>query len=412
MRRRARACNNARTVPAFLRSLANAAASVGLVLAVFASGYYLGGQNLSLPIFDGEAAASEPADLSEFLRVWQLIDKKFQPVGTTTVPTDSERVEGAIRGLVDSLGDPYSTYLSPKELDRFEDTLSGSLEGVGMELGKNDDGELTVIAPLKGSPAERAGVKAGDIVAEIDGEPAADLDVSEAVSRIRGKAGTTVGLTLLREDVEEPIEIVITRERIRVPSVEAKRISGGILEISIASFTDDLGEQFEDALAEAKATPSDKVLLDLRGDPGGYLGGAVDVASWFLAAGEPVVRERSASEPSEVLRSKGREFFVRPKIAVLVDRGSASAAEILAGALAERAGARIFGERTFGKGTVQELVDLPEGGAVKVTVAEWLTPAGKSISPDGLEPDVEVDDLSETKEDEVRQAAVDYLLGK
>lgn len=396
----------------FLRSVSYAAASIALVLAVFASGYYLGHGRTGFPLFDGEAVANEPVDLTEFWRAWRLIDEKYQPTGTSTAPTTEERIRGAIEGLLSSTGDPYTAYFPPKEKTRFEDALSGSLEGVGMELGEDKEGRLTVIAPLKGSPAAQAGIQPGDLILEVDGAEALNLDVSEAVSRIRGKAGTVVTLTLGREGEDDPIEVTITRARIRVPSVEADRLGGGVLKVSISSFTEDLGEQLKDELADAKASRGDKILIDLRGDPGGYLSGAIDVASWFLPAGEVIVRERSSGAPMEILRSKGYPLFEKPKIAILVDGGSASAAEIVAGALREQAGARLFGERTFGKGTVQEVVDLPGGSAVKITVAEWLTPRGHSISVSGLEPDVEVDDDPDTSADEVEKAAVDYLLGK
>lgn len=397
---------------AFLRSLAYAATSIGLVLAVFASGYYLGQAGSNLPVLDGRAAAAEPADLSTFWKVWQLVDQKYQPAGTSTTPDGNARVEGAIRGLVGSLGDPYTDYFSAKEKGSFDDALSGSLEGVGMELGKADD-LLTVIAPLKGSPAERAGVRPGDVVLKIDDVASAHLDVSEAVTKIRGKAGTTVKLSLGRKGEEAPIDVSIVRERIRVPSVEWKRLPGGVLRLTVSSFTEDLGEQLKDALAESKAKDGDKILLDLRGDPGGYLSGAIEAASWFLPAGESVVRERSTGQPEDVMRSQGYKLFgADTKIAVLLDRGSASASEILAGALAERAKAKLFGERSFGKGTVQEVVDLPDGAAIKITVAEWLTPGGKSISHVGITPDVLVADDPATKVDEVEQAATNYLLGK
>ncbi len=390
-----------------------AAASVALVSAVFASGYYLGGRESNLPIFDGRAEASEPVDLSLFWEVWQIIEAKYPQIGTSTLPTSEERVRGAVEGLLGSLGDPHTSLYTEKDQQSLREELGAAFEGVGMELGQKDE-VLTVIAPLKGSPAEKAGVKAGDRIYKIDGEDSLDMLVDDAVLKIRGKAGTTVALTLLREGEADPIEVSVVRDRIVVPSIETENRKDGVFVITLSTFAEKSGREFKAALREFSESKSRDLVIDLRGNTGGYLGQSVEIASWFLPAGEVVVSERyGGAEADEKLVSKGyRAWDKAPEVAILIDGGSASASEILAGALSERADVKLYGETTYGKGSVQELVDLSDGSAVKITVAQWLTPDGKSITKDGIEPDVEVEDDAETDEDEVLEAAAKALKAK
>lgn len=390
-----------------------AAASVALVTGVFASGYYLGGRESTLPIFDGRADAKEPADLSLFWEVWNLIDEKYPQIGTSTLPTSEERVRGAVRGLLDSLDDPHTSYFDAKDQQDLREELGAPFEGVGMELGRKDD-VLTVIAPLKGSPAEKAGVKAGDRVYKIDGEDALDMAVDDAVGKIRGKAGTIVRLELLREGVKDPIAVSVTRGRIVIPAVETEARADGVFVIALSTFSEKSGREFRDAIREFADSGSRDLVIDLRGDTGGYLTQAVDIASWFLPADEVVVRERYGGDaPEEDLTSKGYHAWTKaPDVAILIDGGSASASEILAGALSERAHAKLYGETTYGKGSVQELVDLSNGDAVKITVAQWFTPDGHSITGKGIAPDVEVKDDPETDADEVLEAAAKALRAK
>lgn len=394
----------------FFRNVSMAAASVALVSAIFASGYYLGGQESDLPIFDGRADAGAPVDLTKFWETWRIIEEKYPRLGTTTLPTPEERVEGAIEGLLGSLGDPHTAYYNLDDQKELREELGAAFEGVGMELGQRDD-VLTVIAPVRNSPAEKAGVKTGDRVYKIDGEEALEMNVDDAVSKIRGPAGTSVALTLLREGVKDPIELTVVRARIVVPAVETERLKGGVFLISLSTFSEKSGREFREALKEFSDSKSKSLIIDLRGNTGGYLNQAVEIASWFLPAGEVVVTERyGESAPDEVLASKGyRAWPEEPKVAILIDGGSASASEILAGALSERAGATLYGETTFGKGSVQELVDLSDGSAVKITVAQWLTPDGETISGRGIDPDIEVEDDEDTPEDEVLEAAAKAL---
>jgi carboxyl-terminal processing protease len=398
----------------FFRSISMAAASVALVSAIFASGYYLGGRESNLPIFDGRADAGAPADLTRFWETWRIIEEKYPRLGTTTLPTPEERVEGAIEGLLGSLGDPHTGYYDLEDQRELRENLGAAFEGVGMELGRRD-GVLTVIAPVRNSPAEKAGVKRGDRVYKIDGEESLEMGIDEAVAKIRGKAGTTVSLTLLREGVEDPVELSVVRARIVVPAVETERLEDGVFLVRLSTFSEKSGREFRVALREFAESKARHLVIDLRGNTGGYLNQAVEIASWFLPAGEVIVTERyGGATPDEAIASKGyRAWGDRaPGVAILIDGGSASASEILAGALSERAGVKLYGETTFGKGSVQELVELSDGSAVKITVAEWLTPEGNSISEEGIDPDVDVEDDPETAADEVLDAAVRDLLKK
>jgi carboxyl-terminal processing protease len=394
----------------FFKNISLATASIALVSAVFASGYYLGQRETILPIFDGRAAAQEAVDMSLFWQVWQVIDEKYPQIGTSTLPTTEERVQGAIRGLLGSLGDPHTSFFTEEDQQELKEDLGQPFEGVGMELGRKDDA-LTVIAPLKGSPAEAAGIEAGDRIYKIDGEESLDIAIDEAVAKIRGAAGTVVKLTVLREGEKDPIEIPVTRSRIVIPSVEWELRKDKVFVISIATFSEKSGSEFRAALKAFADSKSQDLVIDLRGDTGGYLSQAVDIASWFLPAGEVVVRERYGGDtPEEVLASKGYHGWTKtPDVAILIDGGSASASEILAGALSERAHAKLYGETTYGKGSVQELVDLSDGSAVKITVAQWLTPDEHSITKVGIKPDVEVEDNPDTDADEVLEAAAKAL---
>lgn len=341
---------------------------------------------------NGEIAAD--ADFSEFWKAWGILNDKYIFPNKTT---NQEKVYGAISGLAASFGDPYTTFFPPAEAEIFESDISGNFEGVGMEIGKRE-GILTVIAPLKGSPAEKAGVRAGDKIFKIDEKITADLDTDEAVTLIRGKGGTTVKLTLVREGDAEPLEISVIRAAIEIPTLETEKRSDGIFVIRLFSFTANSPTLFRNALREFVVSGDDKLLLDLRGNPGGYLDAAVDMASWFLPPGAIVVKEDFGDKgEGDVHRSRGYNIFNKNlKFVILVDGGSASASEILAGALSEHGVAKLVGEKTFGKGSVQEVVPVTDNTFLKITIARWLTPKGNSINENGLEPEFAV---KVTKED-------------
>lgn len=341
-----------------------------------------------------DVSTDQPAevDLSPVWEVWRLIDEKFVATASSTKPDTNARIAGMAQGLIEALDDPYSVYMPQEETARFEEEISGNFVGIGVEIGIEDD-VLTVIAPLKDTPAERAGLRAGDKIVEVDGTSTYNLEIDDAISKIRGEIGTTVTLTVVREEADAPLKLPIVRATIMVPTIKTELRADGVFVISLYSFTGNSPSLFRNALREFVASGTDKLVLDLRNNPGGYLDAAVDMASWFLPAGKVVAREDfGAAKSEQVYRSHGYDVFNENlKMAILINQGSASASEILAGALREHGIATIVGEKSFGKGSVQELVPLAHGGAsLKITVAKWLTPNGKSLTGNGLEPDVAV----------------------
>ncbi len=393
-----------------------------LAAAAFFSGLHLGSggtSDLSLQaglfsFFTDREPTTEGVDMSEFWHVWELMDEKFVSASSSPL-TDAEKIQGAISGLVKSYDDPYSVYLPPSEAENFGDEISGNFSGVGMEVGLRDD-VITVIAPLPETPAAKAGILPGDKIIKIGDVTTEGMGVDEAVKLIRGEKGTEVTMTLFRDGATELLEISMIRDTISIPTTKTEQ-RGDVFIISLYSFNALSEMKMQEALREYVASSADKLVLDLRGNPGGYLESAVAIASYFLPAGEVVVREQFGSgEGEELYRSQGRTLRQRaPKeMIVLVDEGSASASEILAGALQEHGVAKLMGQTTFGKGSVQELIDLPDGSSLKVTIARWLTPNGVSISKAGLKPDIEVVRTPEqivAGEDPQLDAAVSWLKG-
>lgn len=328
------------------------------------------------------------ADFSPFWKTWNLINEK-SPKGKEV--TNEKKLYGAISGLVGSLDDPYSVFFDPEETRMFEETLEGNFDGIGMEVGMKDD-TLTVIAPLKDTPAFRAKVKPGDKVLKIDSKPTSGLSIEEAIKLIRGKKGTTVVLTIFREGNKEPLELKIVRDTIKIPTLDTELRPDGIFVIKLYSFTGDSHILFREAMKKFADARTEKMLLDLRGNPGGFLEVAVDMASWFLPEGKVVVTEDYKNDKKpEIFRSKGYNIFTdKLKFVILINEGSASASEILAGAMQDYKKAVLVGEKSFGKGSVQETVEVTKDTILKITVANWLTPGGNTIAEKGLTPDFEV----------------------
>lgn len=294
--------------------------------------------------------------------------------------------------MVDAEGDPYTTFFVPSEATSFETEIKGSFEGVGMEVGKKD-GIITVISPLPGSPAEKAGLKAGDKILKIDSTLTTDLTIDAAVNIIRGKKGTVVSFSVYREGNDKPLEIKVTRDTIDLPTITKNYDKGtGVYTIKIHSFSEQVSDLFTEAVKEFKSTGSKKLIIDLRNNPGGYLDAAVDISSHFIPQGKVVVsQDYGKKRPTEFLKSVGYGTIgTDVKVVVLVDGGSASASEILAGALQDYKLATLVGQKTFGKGSVQEYIKVTPTTGLKVTIARWLTPLERSISVNGLTPDVEV----------------------
>jgi carboxyl-terminal processing protease len=316
---------------------------------------------------------------------------KFAPANVESVTSSQDRIWGAIDGMVNSLGDPYTKFLDPQENSDFQTSIQGEFSGVGMEIGVKDD-ILTVIAPLKNTPAELAGIESGDKIIAIDGVNSIEMSSDEAASRIRGETGTVVTLTLIRDGFDDPFDISITRDIINIPTLDWE-IQDDVFVISLYNFSANSSSDFRNALREFILARKSKLIIDLRGNPGGFLDAAVDMASWFLPAGKVIVREDFGDGTDEVTRSKGYDIFNdKLKMAILVNGGSASASEILAGTLQEYGVATVIGSQTFGKGSVQQLIDVTDDTSLKVTIAQWLTPNGKSISDGGLTPDIVIDE--------------------
>jgi carboxyl-terminal processing protease len=383
---------------------------------LFTTGFYIGKKNSlnNIPVQLLNATSTESVDLSPFWKSWSLLDEKFAPASSTTPKIDNQaKVWGAIQGLASSYGDPYTVFFPPVESKSFEEEINGAFGGVGMEIGVAD-GLLTVIAPLKGTPAEAAGVLPGDKIIIIGDKSALKMSSDEAIKMIRGEIGTSVVVTFERKGVKEPITKTLVRASIEIPTVNTKLLPGNVFVIELYSFSATSPDLFRGALRKFIESGSDKLVLDLRNNPGGYLEAALDMASWFLPTGKVVVTEDFGNKADpKVYRSKGYNIFTdKLKFVILINEGSASASEILAGALKEHNKAVLIGNNTFGKGSVQELVSVTGDTSLKITVAHWFTPLGKSISNGGLAPDIEVKLTPENTKggkDPALDKAVEYL---
>lgn len=394
-----------------------------LIVAAFFSGIHLGQggfgkspqvANLFSFFYTNPEPDSE-TDLTEFWRVWNLMNKKFVSVSTSTSSNEEDHVRGAIAGMVESYGDPYTIYMPPQKAAAFGEAIAGNFSGIGIEIGMRQ-GFLTVIAPLPDSPASQVGLMSGDIITKVDGTSTEKMSIDEAVDRIRGEEGTDVVLTIYREGETEFLQKTVTRDVINIPTLKTES-NGDVFVISLYSFNALAEAKMAEAMQEYKNGDYNKLVLDLRGNPGGFLDSAVAIAGYFLESGKVVVKESFGGDKEErVYRSPGNlaGTFTPDNFVVLVDGGSASAAEILSGALSEHQVATTIGEKTFGKGSVQELVDLPDGSSLKVTIARWLTPNGVSFSAGGLEPNVAVNRSNKqilAGEDTQKAAALKWLSG-
>jgi carboxyl-terminal processing protease len=326
------------------------------------------------------------ADFSIFWRAWDLLVEKFD--GQVSY---QKMIYGAIKGMSEALGDPYTSFLTPEEAKQLEDDLSGVIYGIGAEIGLKDN-QITIIAPLAGGPAERAGIQKGDKVIKIDEESALEMDLNVAISKIRGDEGTKVKLQILRNGDTKNFEI--TRERIEIESVKGDILKNNIGYIQITRFDDKTTENLRTEIEKLLARNVKKVVLDLRGNPGGYLDESITVASEFIKEGVIVTEKKDVDGGADRYDYKatghGKMTNSEIKIVVLVDEGSASAAEIVAGALQDHNRATIVGTTTFGKGSVQEIENLAGGSQMRITIAHWYTPDGKNIGKEGIKPDIEV----------------------
>lgn len=352
-------------------------------------------------------------DLALLWGVWRLLQQNFIEPEKLQVTT---MLYGATAGLVQSLADPYTAFMTPRENKDFKEGLGGKLHGIGAELTMKD-GKIIVVAPLKGSPAEAAGILPEDTILKVNGTDISNESLTAVVQRIRGPKGTTVTLTILRKEATEPTAIAIKRDDITIPSVEydvKKTASGSIGFIALNQFGDETIGEVEQALRslQKENTPVKGIIIDVRNNGGGYLDGAVELASLFLKQGKVVSVQRREGEPTPHYVN-GRPLEADLPLAVLINAGSASASEIFAGAIQDHRRGVIVGKTSFGKGTVQEVFELPGGSSLRVTIARWLTPGGKDLSKEGVHPDLEVDRTSEdlgAKRDPQLAAALEWLL--
>lgn len=356
-----------------------------MVLLVFGGGVAVGKGDIHILETKSKTTGSAPNALNyaSVNQVYSILKNDFD--GNLD---NSKLIDGLKAGLVAAAGDPYTQYFNPTEAKDFNDQLSGSITGIGAELGSDDQNRILIVSPLAGYPAEKAGLKPKDIIAGIDGKTTQGISIDAAVNKIRGDVGTKVTLTIVRGE-SNPFNVTITRQKITVPSVKYE-IDGNIGYLKISQFTQDTPDLAQKAAQAFIAKKVKGVVLDLRGDPGGYLSGAVSVSSLWLDKGKTVVSERRGSTIVETDYATGGNILKGLPTVVLINEGSASASEITAGALKDNGAAQLVGVKSFGKGSVQQVENLLDGSELKVTVARWYTPAGKNIDKQGITPDFKV----------------------
>lgn len=396
-----------------------------LFLSIFSGGYILGVKGYRLD-FTGKKSIQiirevppdkENVDFSLFWEVWDILDKNYLE---KTKINYSEMIYGAIGGMVSSLGDPYTAFLPPKENKIVEEDLSGAFEGIGIQLGYKGT-QLAVITPLPGSPAEKAGVKAGDFIIGIKDEVkkidtgTGGMTLNDAVKIIRGPSGSKISLLLLRDGSEDSFLTDIVRAKIDIPTLILSFIgdSEEIAHIKLLKFGAETLTEWEKVVREVLKKKSAKaVILDLRSNPGGYMDGAIDIAAEFVDNNSIIVIEERSNGLRKEYKTDRLGLFTKIPFVILVNEGSASASEILAGALREIKKVTIIGDTSFGKGTIQEPIQLENGAGLHITIAKWLTPSGYWVNEKGIEPDILIKDNIDTTEDEQLLKAVEVLKEK
>jgi carboxyl-terminal processing protease len=385
---------------------------VGLILltGVFSAGLWLGyrhGQSKTQavvvpPTVTSSNPTAQPTQqtildlFKPFWQAWDLVHQEYvdQPVD------DTKMMQGAINGMMQSLGDPHSSYMNPDELRQADIALEGSYEGIGAWVDPSGD-YLTIISPMSGSPAERAGLKAKDQVIKIDGVDMTGTDPNVALTKVLGPAGTQVTLTISRPGLDTPFDVTLTREQITIPSVEGEMKDGNIAYIKLSTFGTTTADDLHKKLEELLANNPKGLILDLRGNTGGYLDTAISIVSEFISNGTVLIEESGNGQQTTYDAKPGGLATTIPMV-VLVNEGSASASEITAGAIQDYKRAPLVGVTTYGKGSVQQWINLDnDQGAVRITIARWLTPFGRQINKLGLKPDYEI---------EITQADIDAKL--
>ncbi len=344
-----------------------------------AGGAKVSGKDRAVPSY-----LNKDVDFSLFWDVWNRLKRDY----ITKDTPDTQLFYGALAGIVNSLGDPYTVFFNPEMSKQFDESLAGAFDGIGAEIGMKKN-QLVVIAPLANTPAEHAGIKAGDYILAIDKKETTNMTVDTAVTLIRGKQGTKVTLTIFREGEKKERDVVITRDRISIPVVTSEIKDGNLGYIKISHFNEETSAAFRTAVQSMLGKGVRGIVVDLRNNPGGYLDMAVQISGYWID-GKTVVIEQYSGDKRDEYTAQTRPILADMPTVILVNEGSASASEIVAGALQDYGKATLVGKKTFGKGSVQDLQHLKDGSSLKITIAKWLTPKGRSIQDEGIVPDVEV----------------------
>jgi carboxyl-terminal processing protease len=354
---------------------------------------------------DPEANKPEKVDFGIFWDVWRRINNQY--VSQDVTKDTEKRVYGAAKGMVNALGDPYTVFFNPEESKEFTTELDGKFTGIGAELTVKDN-ILTVVAPMEGRPAETAGILAGDKILKVYDALTNDMTIGEAVKKIRGERGTEVRLTVLHKNAEKTTEIKIIRDEIDIKSVVYEKKNDGIAYIRIKGFMDDTARELDKIVSKVLGDNTKGIIVDLRSNPGGNLGVAVEVISKFVPKGEVILWEKDRNDNEKPYPAVGDAEFAELPVVVLVDGGSASASEIMAGALRDINNSKLIGEKTFGKGSVQSFEQLSGGASLKMTIAKWFTPSKQSIHEVGIEPTIKIeltlDDLKNKNDKQLKRA--------
>lgn len=364
---------------------------------------------------DGVLTSDEQQRFKIFWETWQVVERDFYDKSQID---HQKLIYGAIKGMVDAVGDPYTVYQTPAQRELSDTDLRGSFDGIGIQVDMKDN-RLTVVAPIEGSPAEAAGFRPGDVVLAVDGKSLSGKTLNDTVGLIRGQRGTPVTLTVLRPDTTEPLEITVVRAEIKLKSVRARMMDDQIGYVRISSFSANTGTEIANGVKELVGQQARGIVLDLRNNPGGYLSTSVEAAAQFVDPGTVVLYQQSGNGDRKTYRTEGGGTASQVPIVVLVNKGSASASEILAGALRDNGRAILVGEKTFGKGTVQNVHELSDKSGLRVTTAQWLTPSENPIQGVGLSPDrvvempatATISSEATRAEDPQLDAAVQHLLG-
>lgn len=392
-------------------------------IAVFSFGFFLGAKQVknNNPIENAVIQRNIPenkdVNFDLFWQVWDMLEASYFDKSKIVY---SEMIYGAIKGMVSSLGDPYTAFLTPGENKVVKEDLQGNFEGIGIEIGYRGN-QLAVISPLPGSPAEKAGIKAGDFIIGIKDEnknidkSTSGITLPQAVQDIRGPAGSKVTLAILREGREDALLVDVVRERINIPSVVLEYVGDDkeIAHVKLYKFGGETSAEWDKAVYEIQKNKNIKaIILDVRNNGGGYLQAAVYIASDFLENGDTIVIEEDATGQTKEFKNEKIPRLERYPVFVLINNGSASASEILAGALKDQFGATLVGQKTFGKGTIQEPISIEDGSGLHITIARWLTPNKFWVNETGLNPDVIIEDNLETQEDEVLTETLKLIINE